>query len=133
MSQENVDVVRRVYEAAARRDTATVLTLYDPEIELDASRWLPDRQEVYQGHDGLHRFFREWHDAWGDVEYDFDRLIDAGEHVISVVNRHARGRSSGAEVEWPLGLVWTLREGKVLRVVWFASVADALEAVGLSE
>jgi ketosteroid isomerase-like protein len=133
MSQANVDVVRRVYEAAARRDTAAVLTLYDPEIELDASRWLPDRQEVYRGHDGLHRFFREWHDAWGDVEYDFDRLIDAGEQVISVVNRHARGRSSGAEVEWPLGLVWTLREGKVLRVVWFASVADALEAVGLSE
>ena len=38
MSRENVDVVRRVYEAAARRDSATVFALYDTEVELDNSR-----------------------------------------------------------------------------------------------
>jgi ketosteroid isomerase-like protein len=37
MSQENVELVRRVYDAAARRDAATVLALYDPEVELDNS------------------------------------------------------------------------------------------------
>jgi hypothetical protein len=133
MSQENVEVVRRVYEAAARRDSVAVLALYDREVELDASRWLPDRREDYRGHEGVRKFFREWHDAWGSVEYDFDRLIDAGEHVVSVVTRHARGRASGAGVEWPLALVWTLREGKVVRVVWFTSVEEALEEVGLRE
>ena len=135
MSEENVEIVRRVYEAAARRDPATVLALYDPEVELDPSRLqtvgLFDR--VYHGHDGLRSFFREWHEAWEGIEYDYDELIDAGERVISVVTRHGRGRASGAEVEWPLALVWTIRKGKVIRVVWFPTRADALEAAGVRE
>jgi ketosteroid isomerase-like protein len=135
MSEENVEIVRRVYEAAARRDPATVLALYDPGVELDPSRLqavgLFDR--VYHGHDGLRSFFREWHEAWEGIEYDYDELIDAGERVISVVTRQGRGRASGAEVEWPLALVWTIRKGKVIRVVWFPSRAEAFKAAGLRE
>jgi ketosteroid isomerase-like protein len=139
MSQENVEIVRRVYEAAARRDPATVLALYDPEVELDPSRLqavgvgLSSIGSVYHGHDGLRSFFREWHEAWEGMEYDYDELIDAGERVISVVTRHGRGRASGAEVDWPLALVWTIRKGKVIRVVWFPTRAEALEAAGLRE
>ena len=139
MSQGNVEVVRRVYEAAAQRDAALVFELYDPEVELDDSRLhivggVGAGSDVHRGHDGLRRFFRQWHEAWENVEYDFDELIDAGgEHVISVVTRRGRGRASGAEVERPLALVWTVRDEKVLRVVWFPSRDEALEAVGLSE
>jgi ketosteroid isomerase-like protein len=130
-----VEIVRRVYEAAARRDAATVFALYDPEVELDPSRWLEGAMGggVFRGHEGLRSFFREWHEAWENVEYDFDELIAAGEQVISVVTRHGRGRSSRAEVARPGALVWTLREGKVVRVVWFLSVEEALEAAGPSE
>jgi ketosteroid isomerase-like protein len=137
MSEENVEVVRRIYDAASQRDAATVLTLYDPEVELDGTRLqvvgLGGSGFVYHGHAGLRRFFREWHEAWESIEYDFDELIDAGEHVISVVTRRGRGRASGAEVELHVALVWTLREGKVVRVVWFPSRAEALEAAGLRE
>jgi hypothetical protein len=52
---------------------------------------------------------------------------------VSVVTRQARGRGSGAEVKWSGALVWTIREGKVVRVVWFRTRAEALEAAGLSE
>jgi ketosteroid isomerase-like protein len=137
VSKENVEIVRRVYEAAARRDAATVLALYDPEVELDPSRlgvagFAGGVGGVYRGHEGLRSFFREWHEAWGDIEYDFEELIDAGgEHVISVGTRRARGRASGAEVEGPFALVWTLREGKVVRVVWFLTRTKAVEAAGL--
>lgn len=139
MSRENVEIVRRVYEAAARRDAVTVLALYDAGIELDASQLgvagiAGGDDAVYHGHDGLRRFFREWHEAWTSIEYDFEELIDAGdEHVIAVVTRHARGRASGVEVERAFALVWTLRGGKVARVVWFLSRGEALAAVGSSE
>jgi ketosteroid isomerase-like protein len=138
MSEENVEIVRRVYEAAARRDAATVLALYDPEVELDTSRLgavglVGPGGGVYRGHDGLRSFFREWHEAWGSIDYDYEELIEAGERVISVVTRHARGRASGVEVDWPLALLWTLREGQVVRVVWFGTRAEALEAAGVSE
>jgi ketosteroid isomerase-like protein len=138
MSQVNVEIVRRIYDAAARHDPDAVFALYDPEVELDASRLgivgtAGAMQGISHGHDGLRTFFREWHEAWENIEYDYDELIEAGEHVISVVTRRGRGRLSGAEAELRVALVWTLREGKVVRVVWFPTRAEALEAAALSE
>ena len=132
MSQENVEVVRRVYEAAGNRDTETVFDLYDPEVVLDASR-LGMFAEPYHGHDGLRSMFRHWHDAWGEIEYSYDELLDAGDQVISVVTRHARGRGSGAEVDRHFALLWSVNNGRVVRVVWYLSRAEALEAAGPSK
>ena len=134
MSQENVEIVRRVYAAAARRDAETVFNLYAPDVELDDTRLNMVTGGVYHGHDGLRSFFRQWHEAWENVQYDYKELIDAGDdRVVSVVTRHGRGKASGVEVEMPAALVWTIRDGKVVRVVWFQTPEEALEAVGLSE
>ena len=130
MSQENVEIVRRLYEAAASRDSAAVFALYDPEVELDSSRL---GLGVHRGHEGLRSLFGEWHRAWGSIEYSYEELIDAGEAVIAFVTRHARGRASGVETTQPFTLVWTIRDGRVVRVAWFLTRADALEAAGLSE
>jgi ketosteroid isomerase-like protein len=137
MSRKNVEIVRRVYEASARRDSGSMLACYHPEVEWDISR-APYRalvgRGVYRGHDGLRSFFREYYEAWENVEDDVEELIDAGDHVVSVVVSRARGRASGAEVTRPQGAgVWTIRDGKVVRMVWFPTRADALEAAGLSE
>ena len=138
MSQENVEVVRQVFDAAARRDQATALALYHPEIEWDTSRpGTPGDMAgsgVYRGHDGLRKWFRSWHDAWDDLVDDCEELTDAGERVVSVSTMRARGRTSGANVtSRRYSGVWTIREGKVTRVVWFATREEALEAAGLSE
>ncbi len=68
MSEENVEIVRRVYEAAASRDAETVLALYDPDVELDASRLgiaglAGGVGAVYRGHKGLRDLFGGWHGA----------------------------------------------------------------------
>jgi ketosteroid isomerase-like protein len=137
MSEENVELVRRVYDANARGDAAAVLALYDPKVEWDISR-APARDllgepHVFHGHDGLRGFFRAWYEAWGHVEADLEDLIDAGVQVISVETTRGRGRASGVEVELPHAAVWTVRDGKIIRVVWFGTRAEALEAAGLSE
>ena len=103
--------MQRVYEAAARRDSASVIALYDPQVELDNTRLqiVGGAGGVYHGHEGMRRFFREWHEAWENIEYDYDELIDAGDDkVVAVVTRRARGRASGAAVELRVALVWTL-------------------------
>ncbi len=137
MSEENVEIVRRVYDAGARGDTEAVLSAHDPELEWDISH-APARNLIagshhYYGHDGLRAFFREWYEAWENAEADYEEMIDAGDKVISVETTRARGKRSGAEVELKHAAVWTIREGKVLRVVWFGTRAEALEAAGLSE
>jgi uncharacterized protein len=136
MSQENVEIVRRVYEAAARHDTDTVLALYDPEVEWDLSRSLwgdLTGRTVYRGHEELRAFYREWYEAWGRYDEMVEDLIEAGEHVVVVAIGRGRGRASGAEVGWTQHGVWTIRDGKIIRVAWFGTRADALEAAGLSE
>ena len=136
MSEENVEVVRRIYEAVERGDVETVLGLYDPEIE-----WVFARSpfggllksDVYRGHEGLKQMFRErYDDAWREVEDDLEEVIDAGDRVVSVVSSYGRGRASGAEVRMTHAGVWTIRDGKVVRVEWM-SREDALEAAGLRE
>jgi ketosteroid isomerase-like protein len=140
MSRENVEVARLVFEAEARGDTQAVLDLYDPEIEWDNSRspvadFAGTVGRVFRGRDGVHKAFREWYEAWEKVESEVEELIDAGgEHVVSVFTYRARGRTSGAEVEFRhMAGAWTIRNGKVVRVVWLPTREDALEAVGLSE
>jgi ketosteroid isomerase-like protein len=137
VSRENVEIVRQVYEAVGRRDADSVFALYDPDVEWDGSRGTPfgmlTTTAVYHGHDGLRKFFRHWYEAWGDIEEHEDELIDAGEHVVSVSRFRAKGRASGLQVEVSDRVaVWTLRDGKIIRVVWFLTRGEALEATGLA-
>jgi ketosteroid isomerase-like protein len=136
MSQENVEIVQSLFEAAARSDTAALLDLYDPYVVWDASR--TERGaitgRVVQGRDALLKWLREWYEPWETLDDILEELIDAGqERVVSIMVQRGRGRVSGVEVANRLGTVWTLQDGKVIRVVWFPSRKDALEAVGLSE
>ena len=136
MSQENVELVRLVYDAAARRDGASVLALYDSEVEWDVSRSPIARLvggSLYHGHEGLRSFFRAYHDAWESIEYDPEELIDAGDHVISVDVERTRGRASGVATNLTQYGLWTIKEGKIVRVVWFSTREEALEAAGLRE
>jgi ketosteroid isomerase-like protein len=136
MSQENMEVVRRVFDAAARGDTAAVFDLYDPYVVWDATR--TERGaitgKVVQGREALLKWLREWYEPWETMEDILEELIDAGQQrVVSVMIQRGRGRASGIEVEDRLGAVWTLQDGKIIRAVWFPSREDALEAAGLSE
>jgi ketosteroid isomerase-like protein len=136
VSQENVEVVQALYAAAAKRDKCAVLSLYDPDVELDASG-IPlgglIGSQVRHGHEGVTTFFRDLHDAFENLEYDVERLVPVGEHVVSFITRRGRGKVSGLEVAMSFGVVFTVRAGKVVRVVWFPSPGDALKAVGLEE
>jgi ketosteroid isomerase-like protein len=136
MSEENVEIVRRVYEAVARRDTESVLALYDPDVEVHfAKGTLLDRigeAGTSRGHEGLRAFDRELRQAFDDFETNYEELIDAGERVVSVSRYRARGRRSGLEIDGPLQFgIWTIRDGKITRVEWFDSREEAMEAAGL--
>jgi ketosteroid isomerase-like protein len=136
MSQENVEVVQRLFDAAARRDSAAVFDIYDAYIVWDASRTERGAMagKVVQGRDALLRWLREWYEPWETLDDILGELIDAGQQrVVSSMIQRGRGRASGVEVEQELGTVWTIQDGKIIRAVWFPSRAEALEAVGLSD
>jgi ketosteroid isomerase-like protein len=139
MSRENVEVVRQIYEAVARRDTSTILALYDAEVEMSFSRGtLADHiiggPAVWSGHAGLRAFDRELRESFESFETTYEELIEAGDNVVSVSRYRGRGRKSGVEIDGPLQFgVWSIRGGKVTKTTWYPTREEALEAVGLSE
>jgi ketosteroid isomerase-like protein len=138
MSEENVEIVRRVYDAVARRDAESILALHDPDVEVRfAKGTMLDRigeAGTYRGHEGLRAFDRELRQAFEDFETNCEELIDAGERVVSVSRYRARGRRSGLEIDGPIQFgIWTIRDGKITRVEWFDSREEAIEAAGLPE
>jgi ketosteroid isomerase-like protein len=135
MSRENVEVVRQVFEAGVRRDSAATFSLYDHTLVWDVSRLegVDFEEGVFHGHDGLRRWFRSWLAAWESVKNDLDEVFDVGDFVVSSTTQRSRGKTSGIEVELKQYAVWTIRGGKVTRVVWFQTREEALESVGLRE
>jgi ketosteroid isomerase-like protein len=129
MSQGNVEVVRRSYEAYGRGDMESALAALDPEIVI-YDHDIPDSGE-YRGLDGVLRWQADWEASWASWRWEAEELIDVGNRVVAVLRVHAKGRGSGADVERLDGAVWTLRDGKGVRLDYYGSKADALEAVGL--
>jgi ketosteroid isomerase-like protein len=127
MSQENVEVVRGLFESYARGDT-------DPEQYLAADVvWNPADESPQTGLDDALAYIERWESEWEDLNTIPEEFIDAGESVFTTVHFSGRGRGSGIEVDTRLYEVWTLREGKVVRMDEFTDRAEALEAVGLRE
>jgi ketosteroid isomerase-like protein len=138
MSQENVEIVRDLIEAFRRRDHERAFAFYDPEIEWDSSEMeetIPDIAGVYRGHEGVRAFWRRWLSSWKDIEFEIEDLRDAGDDVVALVSTQRQwGRHSGIATELPpWGMVFTFRDGKVVRWRQYPDQESALEAVGLSE
>jgi ketosteroid isomerase-like protein len=132
MSQENVEVMRRHYEAGRHGDWEAVLRDIDPDVEFVE---LPAfGTKTYHGHQGLIDAMTWWPSQWDEFETELLQVVDVDdEHVVSLLRNRGRGKSSGVEVVEEVAFLSTFRNGKVARVEMFRGVAEALEAVGLRE
>jgi uncharacterized protein len=132
MSQENVDLARRGYEAFARRDLDAVFELFDPEIEAHDPPEMPDAA-IHRGREAVRRDWEHTYELFEDFTVEIEKLIDCGDDVVVFLLYRGRGTESGAEVEASMANVWTVRDGKAIRLRQFLDRAKALESVGLSE
>jgi uncharacterized protein len=136
MSQENVEIVRRIYDAVARRDVVTPFESYAEDIVWDISNWRVvgmGLKPVYRGHEGVRECWREILSVFGEVDFEVEKLIDAGDQVLAVIREREIGRASGVPVETTHLAVWRLTDGKVAQMQIFDDRQQALEAAGLSE
>ena len=131
MSQENVEIVRRGYEAYARGDVAAMLADLDP--EMTTYREEPDGA-TFQGPDGFLQAIAEWVEDFDEFVATAEELIDANDHQVIVrVHQTATGAQSGAPIEGDFWFVHTLSDSKVTRLDMLTTKDKALEAAGLRE
>ena len=118
-TEANVDLVRRGYEAYAERDLFTILSLFDPEIEIVQTPDLPWGGH-HRGLSGLKEFLSKLSaevDALPAPEY----YVPAGDDVAVVGRLRGRTRRSGKEIDIAIVHVWTVRDGRIVR---FAAYID---------
>ena len=133
MSQENVELVRRGYEAWNRDDFDGVEPLLHPDVEWHSSGVFPGFEPVYRGPDGVRRWWETLKEPWEYFTIDIERIVDVNEHVVASLKFEAVGKNSGVRVELPFVNVFEVEEGLVVRYRPFPSWDEALEAVGLQE
>jgi uncharacterized protein len=132
MSQENVEIVRRVFDAFNKRDTPAFLELLDPDVE-----WVPIlavlEGRVYRGHEEVRGWIKELATDWEFFEVEYEELRDVGGRVMVCGHWHARGRASGVELENPGTYLYEIKDGKVVSMRTFTDRDAALKAAGLEE
>ena len=132
MSQENVNLTMRLYEAWNGEDIEPSMAAITPDFEFWPLAGFLDLKEVYRGKAGWREFWNIWRDAWEEITLTVDRIEDFGEGVAVFVIAQGRGRESGVEVRAEIANIFSFRESHIARVDSY-TWPDALEAAGLSE
>jgi len=132
MSQENVEIVRAVYDEWGKGNFRAGVDLYDPLVLFVAHPNMPEAGH-YLGTDGIEGFFRGFLNPWRNLTFAADDLIETQNSVVAAVHQQGIGRESGIAVEIRFFHVWTFRGHAVIRLETIPDRAEALEAVGLSE
>jgi ketosteroid isomerase-like protein len=128
MSEKNVEVVRRIWDAYSRRDFDEIQAQSDPAVVM-----ITVEDGTLYGIEAVRRNHERWWEAWDNPETTVEEVIGVGDRVFVMARFRGRGRSSGAEVEGHHFEVYTLQHRKVVRVEEFSERGKALEAAGLSE
>ena len=135
MSQQNVEIVRRFYDGGVREltsppDEAHLLELVDPEVHVDLTRRVLN-PGTYDGYEGLRLGLSEVREVWDRFTILPERFIDVGDQVLVLETVQASGLGSGVEVATRGASLYTLRDGKIVRMTVYPDAREALEAVGL--
>jgi ketosteroid isomerase-like protein len=131
MSQENIEVVRAVYDAWNADDMDAVRELHDPAVVQRAPEGWPE-PGPFVGREAVMRQFERLRETWDDdILEPIGDFIDVADRVVVRYRWSGTGRGPAWNPE--LTGIFTLRQGKVVYEEFFWDHAEAFETVGLSE
>jgi ketosteroid isomerase-like protein len=134
VSRENVELVRRFARSWAERDLDAAMDCVHDEIEVDWSDSIGPFPGTYKGRGEVRRFWNQIMEAWDEFRPELVEVLESGpERLITVDRVRARGRQSGVAIESRSAMVWTVKEGRILRMKMFQTKDAALEAVGAAD
>jgi ketosteroid isomerase-like protein len=130
MSQENVEIVRHLYESGLfDRDPEDLLKLATSDVEYVNPPYAVE-PGVRRGLVEVAQAMRRFAEVWDESRHELRELYDCGDAVVAAVNWHIHGRGSERELVNKEAHTWTLREGRIARFEWGQDLDSALEAAG---
>ena len=133
MSQENVELAYKSFEAIQSGDFAFAQELMAPDAVIVQPPEVPDAK-TYEGRDAIREGWEDWPRQWEDFRLDLIEVIDVDDDtLISVTRQRGRGRDSGIEMDFEVFFVSHGRNGLIARMEMFFSREQALKAAGLED
>jgi len=126
VSPSNVELARSALRAFEQRDMNAIEELCTPDIEFDWSRRLLD-PTLIRGYEGIRQFFEEVDGIFDDIVFEEEEILEFGDEVLVISTGRFRGRTSGADVTARGAILWTVRDGKLVRFRFYQTKEDALE------
>ena len=117
---EGSDFAARVYAAVNGRDREAIKALSAPDIVVGTT------VEAYRGAEALLEWLDEGDDAFDDFTVELLEVEELDGHVLASMRQRGRGKASGAEVDHDFTHVWTLRDGRAIKLQSFAHRDDAV-------
>lgn len=132
MSEENVELVRGMWDAWNRGDYEAALAAFAPDVEVEM-RLGTDLDGTYRGHDEFAKMIRSFWGTFGEFRSEPADVATSRDEVVATVHHRGRGRTSGVEVEMTNWQVFTVRDGRIVRYRMYATQDEALAAAGLQK
>lgn len=128
MSAENVEIVRRMFDAYNRGDFEASLEHVAEDVEWGPPPDMLEDARPYRGHDEVVSSFARFMQGWAEIRVDIDQAIEAGDRVVLRTHWQGRSKGTGIEVDQWIAQVVDLRDGKVVKVRQFRELPEALAA-----
>ena len=132
MSQENLQIVRGIYEATSRRDIAAMVKALDPKVEWRlADNWIYTDRNPLIGPQAaivegpLSRIAVEW-EGFSIIP---ETLLDAGDHVVALGVYTGTYKSTDKQIRAQFAHIWTLARGKVRKLQQYTDTKQFADAV----
>ena len=113
-SREEIDIVRAIYDAFARRDIEAALEHVDPDMTFapEGTAKLLGRTEPYRGHAGLREYFADVERTWAELTLHATDIRATGGGVV--VFGHVEGTIDGKAYSSDAIWTWQIRGGKAV-------------------
>jgi ketosteroid isomerase-like protein len=128
MGREDVELLKSAYEALNRGDTEAALEVLEPGAEWCEHSTLPEAG-TYHGREAIARFLERFLESWHEFRQEVERIVVGGDRVALLLHSFAVGKGSGVEVESRYAHVWTMRNGRAVRVDTYDDLTAALESI----
>jgi len=134
MSREDVAAVEAAYEALACGGLDRFIEHWSDDLDHRSIEGAPDDRGPIHGKEAMRAYVQDWIDTFDQFRIEPVELIDAdGDMVVAVLRYGGRAKLSGIETDEALGVVFTIRDGKIARGREYRTRGQALEAAGLRE
>ncbi len=131
MLPDDLEFLRRGYEAFGRGDVESALAMLHPEVEVAVHTERPDIERgIYRGREGFLANIAELTDVFEEFRLEPRDMVQAGERVLVVTRVTGRGKGSGVEIDASIFHVWTISEGRATRLEIYGDRESAQQALG---